>query len=114
MDSNFEPFHVYSPGWPRQDNDDVVDLIDPLLKAAPAQASASVANPSAVPDPDRPGYLERVSPPLKPRPGESGQCVNTVLDKATDPLAPSRGIVVGLLLSVPLWAFIGLGVWFVL
>lgn len=112
--NSFEPFQVFAPGWPRQDADDMVDLIDPLLKTAPAPASASVANPSAVPDPYRPGYLERVNPTFKLRPGEPAHCVDTVLDKATDPLAPSRGIVVGLLLSVPLWAFIGLGVWFVL
>jgi hypothetical protein len=114
MDSNFEPFHVFSPGRPRQDAADMVDLLDSPLKTASVKASASVANPSAVPDLDRPGYLERVNLTLKPRLGEPAQCVDTVLDKATDPLAPSRGIVVGLLLSVPLWAFIGLGVWFVL
>jgi hypothetical protein len=31
-----------------------------------------------------------------------------------DPLAPARGIMVALLLSVPLWALIGLALWFIL
>lgn len=31
----------------------------------------------------------------------------------TDPLAPARGILLGCLLSVPLWALIGCAVWLV-
>jgi hypothetical protein len=42
----------------------------------------------------------------------SGQFVDTALFSDTDALAPARGVLVGLLLSVCLWFVIGLGLWF--
>jgi hypothetical protein len=84
-----------------------------LLKSAPATAGESVTYASGVLDQRRPGRLEKVSPALIPLLREPAECADG-LDFDSDPLAPARGIVVGLLLSVPLWGLIGLGVWFVL
>jgi hypothetical protein len=113
----------------------MVDLIDDPLKSAPIEAGASVTDPLTVADRRRPERLERVDPALLQLlrgptqfvdilPREPGQSVDTLLgepsksadidaDEDTDNLAPGRGIVVGLLLSVSLWVMIGLGVWFI-
>jgi hypothetical protein len=104
--------HVITDSVPRTPLPGVmVDLIDSLLEVAPTQARGPVATPSAVPDQRRPGRLEQVSPALIPLPCEPAQCADTDQDIDTDPLVPARGIIVGLLLSVPLWALIGLGIW---
>jgi hypothetical protein len=86
-------------------------LIDCFLEAASSKAGASVATPSFISDQRRPGRLEHVSPALIPMLRKPGQYVDA---DDSDPLAPARGIAVGLLLSAPLWALIGLGVWFIL
>jgi hypothetical protein len=91
----------------------MADLIDPLLKVAPPEAGASVSTPSVVTDRRRPGRLAQASPALIPLLRKPTQFVDTELNSNTDPLAPARGILVGLLLSVPFWALVGLGVWFI-
>ena len=100
MNTNFELIDGSAPISSRHDAGDIVDLLDPLLYATrPVKATVPAANPPAARN--------------LHRPARHAQCVETVPDTATDPLAPSRGIAVGLVLSVPLWAFIGLGVWFI-
>jgi len=91
----------------------MVRLIDPPLNAAPP-APGAVATPSAVQDRRRPGRAEDVSSALLPLLRDPVQCVDTDLDIDTDPLAPARGVVFGLLLSVLVWALVGLGVWLIL
>jgi hypothetical protein len=86
-------------------------LIDCFLEAASSKAGASVATPSFIPDQRRPGRLGHGSPALVPLLRKPGQYVDA---DDSDPLAPARSIAVGLLLSAPLWALIGLGVWFIL
>jgi hypothetical protein len=80
-------------------------LIDHSLEDA-SQADASLATPTLIPDQRRSGRLEHVSPALIPLLRNSAQGVDAEID--TDPLAPGRGIVVGLLLSATFWAVIGL------
>lgn len=114
----------------------MVDPIDHRINSAPIAASASVADLSTVSDRRRPERLERVNPALlqllrEPRqfmdllPSEPTQSGDTLLgeptksvvidlDEDTDPLAAGRSIVVGLLLSVPLWAIIGCAIWLIL
>jgi hypothetical protein len=41
----------------------------------------------------------------------SSETANNDPDIYTDPVVPARGIIIGLLLSGPLWSLIGLGVW---
>jgi hypothetical protein len=82
-------------------------LIDCFLEAASSKAGASVAAPSFIPDQRRAGRLEHVSPALIPLLRNPGQYVDA---DDSDPLAPTRGIAVALLLSVFIWALIGLGV----
>ena len=107
------------PEWPQRDAAGPVNLIDPPLNTEPAKVGAFVADVAAVPDQRRPGRLDRVSPALIPLLRDPAQCVDavscvgTASCEDTDPRAPARGIVVGLLLSVPLWALFGLGIWFI-
>ena len=89
-----------------------VDIDDPL-NVTPVKADASVANPSSVRDRRRPGRLEQVSPALIPLLREPTRYVDDP-GFDSDLLAPARGVLVGLLISVPLWALIGLGIWLVL
>ena len=88
----------------------MVRLIDPPLETAPAETGAAAAPPVAQ-DRRRPGRVEQVSPAIIPLLRDPARCVDT--DQDTDPLAPARGVVFGLLLSVALWALIGLGVWLI-
>jgi hypothetical protein len=103
----------------RRDAAGPVDLIDPPLNTEPAKAGAFAADVSAVPDQRRPGRLDRVSAALIPLLRDPAQCVDAasyadiVSYEDTDPRPPARGIVIGLLLSVPLWALFGLGIWFI-
>ena len=91
----------------------MADLADPLLKAAPAKAGKSVSYASGAPDRRRSGrrvqILEQISANLIPLlRTETAQYVDADID--TDPLAPARGIVAGLLISALLWALVGLAV----
>jgi hypothetical protein len=113
MNNNSELIEASAPEWSRQHPGVMVDLGGPRLKTAPFKGSASVAHPSVVPDPHEPGRIERVSPTPVPPLREPAQCVDIAPDDAADPLVPARGIVVGLLISVPIWGVIGLGFWFV-
>jgi hypothetical protein len=87
--------------------------IDGPLNVTPDKGDASVANPSGVRGRRRPGRPEQVSPALIPLLREPTRYVDDP-GFDSDLLAPARGLVVGLLLSVPLWALVGLGIWFVL
>jgi hypothetical protein len=108
-----------APEWPQRDAVGPVDLIDPLLNTTPAKAGAFAADVAAVLDQRRPGRLDRVSPALIPLLRDpvpcvdAASCVGTASYDDSDLQAPARGIVVGLLLSVPLWALFGLGFWFI-
>jgi hypothetical protein len=108
-----------APEWPQRDAAGPADLIDPLLNTEPAKAGAFASDVAAVPDQRRPGRLDQVSPALLPLLRDPAQCVDTASCVGTasyedsDLQAPARGIVVGLLLSVPLWALFGLGIWFI-
>lgn len=88
--------------------------MDDLLNATLAKAEGSIA--TGLHDRRRPGRLDQISPALIPLLREFAQFVDDP-DFDADPLTPARGIFrgifVGLLLSVPLWSLIGLGVWFV-
>jgi hypothetical protein len=114
----------------------MVDLIDHPLKSTPIEVDAPVTDPLTVADRRRPERLERVNPALLQLlrgpaqsvdilPREPGQPVDTLLsepaksvdidpDEDCDPLATGRGIVVGLLFSVPLWSIIGLAIWLII
>jgi hypothetical protein len=46
-------------------------------------------------------------------PGQPIESVDIHPDDDTDDLAAGRGIVAGLLLSIPVWAIIGLGIWYI-
>ena len=46
-------------------------------------------------------------------PGQPTKSVDIHPDDDTDDLAAARGIVAGLLLSIPVWAIIGLGIWYI-
>lgn len=70
------------------------------VSGAPAQAASS--------DRRRPGRVGTMSPELLPL-----LRATTVPDHG-DGLAPARGIMVGVLLSLVLWAMIGGGAWLVL
>jgi hypothetical protein len=115
-----EPIDASASEWPQRDAVGPVDLIDPLLNTVPAKAGAFAANVATVPDQRRPGRLDRVSPALIPLLRDPALCVDSASSVGTasyddsDPRAPARGIVVGLLLSVPLWALFGLGIWFII
>jgi hypothetical protein len=102
-----------APEWPQRDASGPVDPIDPLLNTEPAKAGASSADATSVPDQRRPGRLDRVSPALIPLLRDPAPCVGTASYEDSDPGAPARGIVVGLLLSIPLWTLFGLGIWFI-
>jgi hypothetical protein len=114
MITDCELIEVSAAAWPRQYPDDRVDLPDRLRTTASATAGALVANPSAAPDPRQPTRLQRVNPTPEELVCEPAQRDDIAPDNADDPLVAARGMVVGLLLSVPLWAVIGLSAWFVL
>jgi hypothetical protein len=88
----------------------MVHMIHPALNAAPAKTGA-IATPSVAQDRRRPGRAEQVSSALIPLLREPAHGFDTHLNIDTDPLAPARAILVGSLVSVPLWTLIGLGVW---
>jgi hypothetical protein len=92
---------------------DLLDVTDPLQNGAPPRTSASATTPSAVMDQRMPGHLEQITPTLIPPLREPVRYVSDP-DFDSDPLAPARGIAVGIALSVPFWALTGLAVWFVL
>ena len=113
----------------------MVHIIDHPIQSTPIGADAPVADPSSVPDRRRPGRLEWINPALLqllrgPVPSldttsrEPDQCVTTLPgqstksvdihpDDDTDDLAAGRGIVAGLLLSIPIWAIVGAGIWYI-
>jgi hypothetical protein len=113
----------------------MVYLIDDPLISTPIEAGAPVTDPLTVADRRRPERLERVNPALLQLlrgpaqfvdvlPREPSQPVDTLLsepaksvdidpDEDSAPLATGRGIVFGLLFSAPLWAIIGLAIWFI-
>jgi hypothetical protein len=66
----------------------MAELLDPLLKAVPAQAGESVTHASGAPDRRRPGRLEQISPALIPVLREPAQYVDADID--TDLLARLR------------------------
>lgn len=101
------------PEWPQRDAAGPVDLPDTLPNTEPAKAGAVDADVAVAPDQRRPGRLDRVSPALLPLLRDPAQCVDAASCEDSDLQAPARGIVVGLLLSVPLWALFGLGIWFI-
>jgi hypothetical protein len=110
MNTKVEQIEASAPEWPQRDTADLVDLIHRLLDAADGLSSHSNepreawAYPPETPWPaqvrDSLRYGDRIS-----RFGDTDQ-------GNADPPAPSRGMVAGLFLSVPLWALIGVGVWF--
>ena len=113
----------------------MVYLTDHPLKPTPIEANTPVADPSAISDRRRPGRFEWINPALlqllrgpaqavDALPPEASLAVYTPLGESTksndiapyedtDDLAAGRGIVVGLLLSFPIWAIIGFGVWLI-
>jgi hypothetical protein len=118
----------------------MVYLIDYPIQSTPVEADAPVAEPSTVSDRRRPGRLEWINPALlqllrRPVPSvdtppvdtmshNPGQSVGSVPGQPmksvdihpnddTDDLAAGRGIVAGLFLSIPVWAIIGLGIWYI-
>jgi hypothetical protein len=82
---------------------DMLDVTDPLQNVAPPRTSASATTQSAVIDQGRPGRLDRITPTLIPLLREPVRYVSDP-DFDSDPLAPARGIAVGIALSVPFWA----------
>ena len=80
----------------------MVRLIDPPLTTAPP-ALGAVATPSAVQDQRRPERVEHVNSAPIPLLRDPAQCVDTDLGIDTDPRSAVRGVVLGLLLSLPLW-----------
>ena len=113
----------------------MVDLAENPPKAGPIEAGASAANPLSTSDRRRPERREWINPALlellrtntqfvRTSDSEPGQFVETHFnepsklvdvdpDKDTNPLAAGRGIVVGLLISIPIWTMIGLGIRFI-
>ena len=90
----------------------MVELIDHPLKADSAETGA-VAPPSVVQDRRRLGRVQQVSPALIPLLRDPAHYVDADLDEDTNPLTPARGVMIGSLISVFLWAFIALGCWLV-
>jgi hypothetical protein len=88
----------------------MVELIDHPLKAASAETDA-VAAPSVIRDRRRLGRVQQVSATLIPLLRDPAHCVNPDTVEDTNPLAPARGVMIGSLISVFLWAFIALGCW---
>jgi hypothetical protein len=116
----------------------MVYIIDHPIQSPQIGADAPVTEPSTVADRRRPGRLEWINPallqllrgpvpsdtpPVDTMSRELGQSVGTPgqpirsvdihADDDTDDLAAGRGIVAGLLLSIPVWAIIALGIWYV-
>jgi hypothetical protein len=98
-----------APAWPHQDTANLASLIDRLLRAADGLSSHANERYDA-----GACSIETLSP-AQIRDGTGCSCCldDTGQDVDTDPLAPTHGIVAGLVLSVPLWALIGLGVWLI-
>jgi hypothetical protein len=114
---------------------DMVHLIDHPIQSTPVEADAPVADPSTVSDRRRPARREWINPALLhllrgPVPSvdrksrDPGQSTDTIPgqpikwididpDDDTDDLTAGRGIIVGMLLSIPTWAIIGLGIWYI-
>jgi hypothetical protein len=83
-------------------------IVEPLPGDVREKARPSVAEPATVVDRRRSGRLDQVNPALIPLlrgTTETGEDV--------DDLGPSRGIASAMLLSVPLWAVIGVMVWLI-
>jgi hypothetical protein len=114
---------------------DMVDLAEDRPKSGSIEAGAFAADPLSTSDRRRPERREWVNPALlellrtntqfvRTSDREPGQSADTHLnepsnlvdvdpDKDADPLAAGRGIVVGLLISIPIWTMIGLGIRFI-
>jgi hypothetical protein len=119
----------------RENAANMVYLIEHPIQSTPIEVDAPVADPSSVSDRRRPGRLEWINPALlhllrgpvssvdtisRERdqsvgtlPGQPTKSVDIHPDDDTDDLAAARGIVAGLLLSIPVWAIIGLGIWYI-
>jgi hypothetical protein len=115
-----ELIEASTPVWPQRDAAEVLARTDPPLITGAAKAGASFADPAVVPDQRRPGRLAQVNPALIPLLREPTRYVDDpaaveyiAADDDSDARAAGRGLVVGLLLSVPFWAVIGLGLWFI-
>jgi hypothetical protein len=115
-----ELIEASTPARRQRDAADVVDETDPPLVAEAAKAGVSVADPAVVTDQRRPGRRAQVNPALIPLLREPTRYVDgtaaveiTAADEDSDARAAGRGMVVGLVLSVPIWAAIGLGFWFI-
>ena len=90
-----------------------------LLEAAKPDLAPPPAISAASKDRRRPGRSDQASPHLIPllRTGEIEAAAETGTGDGLpfdDALAPAKGMAVGLLLSVPVWAVIGGIVWAVL
>jgi hypothetical protein len=88
---------------------------DPVVELPTAPAEVSV-----VVDRRRPGRIEHKNAALiailrRPPPGSAEALSSTLddesLETTTDDLISARGIVIGLLLSAPLWGVMGLAIW---
>jgi hypothetical protein len=91
----------------------MVQVIDHPANLPPAEAAAGTTL-SDVLDRRRPGRVEHIGPTLIPLLRAPAQFVDTELDMDADPLVAARGMAVAVLLSVPLWALVGLVAWLTL
>jgi hypothetical protein len=98
------------PGMGGRISGEMVQLIDRPLEAGSAETGA-VAAPSVAHDRRRAGRVEQVSPALIPLLRDPAHYVDSGLDEDADPLSRARGVVIGSILSVPLWALMILGFW---
>jgi hypothetical protein len=87
---------------------EMIEPIDHPLKA-PVTETVAVAAPPVVRDRRREGRVQQVSPTLIPLLRDPAHYVE--LDEDTNPLATAQGVMVGSLISVPLWGLIALGCW---
>jgi len=115
-----ELIEASTPAWPQRDAADVIDKTNPPLIVEAAKAGAAVADPAVVPDQRRPGRRAQVNAALIPLLREPTRYVadpaaveKIAGDDDSDARAAGRGLVVGLALSVPFWAAIGLAFWYI-
>ena len=106
MNTKGEQIEASVPAWPQLDTADLLDLIDRLLQAADGLSSNSKARHEGWAYPPRTLWPAQVRDDGTPRFGDTDQGISA------DPLAPSCGLVTELVLSVLLWALIGVRVWF--